>query len=75
MVSGLPANAAKTVSNLTGTNATDDVTLLVGEGSSLRGETVEQTIQNANREYALGIASQFCVFLDGDFTDHPYEHR
>lgn len=44
VVSGLPANAAKTVSNLTGTNATEDVTLLVGEGSSLRGETVEQTI-------------------------------
>lgn len=70
VVSGLPANAAKTVSNLTGTNETEDVTLLIGEKSSLRGETVEQTIQNVNDAYALGIASQFCVFLDGDFTEY-----
>lgn len=65
------SGAAESVSNLSGTAQTDDVTLLVGENNPLRGETVAQTIKNADSIYALGIASQFCVFLGGDFT--PYD--
>ncbi len=45
-----------------------EVDLLVGKNSELRGATIEETIRNANATYAIGIASQFCIFLDGDFT-------
>ncbi len=49
-------------------HAYSEVDLLVGKNSELRGATIEETIRNANATYAIGIASQFCVFLDGDFT-------
>ncbi|MBR2283024.1 MAG: choice-of-anchor A family protein, partial [Ruminococcus sp.] len=51
-------------------NPTDDVTLLVGKNSPLRGDDVNSTLDNAADEYALGIASQFSVFVTGDFSPH-----
>ncbi len=42
--------------------------LLVGDGSPLYDDSAKKVIQNAEETYALGIASQFCVFLQGDFT-------
>ncbi|MDE6087330.1 MAG: choice-of-anchor A family protein, partial [Oscillospiraceae bacterium] len=54
----------------------DDVTLLVGENPKKPDGTpyqqtfasVDAAIAQYNKDYALGIASQFCVFLKGDFT-------
>ncbi len=45
--------------------------LLVGEGDStndIRKNTIAETIKAAEDKYALGIASQFSVFLNGDFA-------
>ena len=47
----------------------EKVTLLVGDNSDIRGKDLETTIRNAENKYALGIASQFGVFLNGDFYD------
>ncbi len=47
------------------------VTLLVGANKpEITGSTVEQTLALARSKYLLGIASQFGVFLKGDFTCH-----
>ena len=48
----------------------EKVKLLVGINSDIAGDTVQETINNANSKYLLGIASQFGVFLENDFTDH-----
>lgn len=48
----------------------EKVKLLVGTNSNIAGSTVEKTIKNANATYLLGIASQFGVFLEGDFLDY-----
>lgn len=48
----------------------DPVTLLVGENSPLRGSDVTETLKKAENAYAIGIASQFSVFLNGDFYDN-----
>ncbi|MBE6851242.1 MAG: choice-of-anchor A family protein, partial [Ruminococcus sp.] len=47
----------------------EKVTLLVGKNSELRGKDVATTLKNAEYKYALGIASQFGVFVNGDFYD------
>ncbi|MDE6834943.1 MAG: choice-of-anchor A family protein, partial [Ruminococcus sp.] len=66
-----PVSAKNNVPNLAEPPAeVDDVTLLIGsKENKLRADTVGDTIENYGKEYALGIASQFCVFLKGDF--HP----
>ncbi|MDE5563516.1 MAG: choice-of-anchor A family protein, partial [Oscillospiraceae bacterium] len=69
---GLSAFAAD---NISGSKTIDDVTLLVGtpkDGTEnpLRGDDVASTIQNYKNEYALGIASQFCVFIEDYFVPH-----
>lgn len=67
MVTGISESlAANPVSNVSGTKKTDDVTLLVGE-NGMKGSTIAETIKNYEKTYALGIASQFCVFLEGNF--------
>ncbi|MDE7104454.1 MAG: choice-of-anchor A family protein, partial [Ruminococcus sp.] len=68
--------AINSVSNVSETNDTDDVTLLVGNSGD-KGEDIASTIKNYEKAYALGIASQFCVFLEGDFnpTDSDTEGR
>ena len=56
------------------TKKTDDVTLLIGkesENNDLWASSVDAVIKKADSTYALGIASQFCIFLDGDF--HEYQ--
>ncbi|MDE5861937.1 MAG: choice-of-anchor A family protein, partial [Ruminococcus sp.] len=63
-----PTFAANPVPNASGTKETDDVTLLVGKDSKLKGNDIASTIKNYDKAYALGIASQFCIFLEGDFT-------
>ena len=65
------ANAAGPLTSAGGnvSETSDYVTLLVGQGSELAGADVAQTIANASKEYAIGIASQFCVFLQEDFAD------
>ncbi len=48
-----------------------EVELLVGQNppDELKGATtVDDAIDKADRAYALGIASQFCVFVEGNFT-------
>ena len=64
------------------TYPTDPVTLLIGDAADnpLRGETVGDTIANAEKMYALGIASQFAVFVGGEgshfkSTDSDVEGR
>ncbi len=68
---GMPLAKANSVTSYIGNNTTDDVTLLIGENHPLRdgATTTEEVIANADREYALGIASQFCVFLSDNFTE------
>ncbi|MBR6243512.1 MAG: hypothetical protein IKQ90_08465, partial [Ruminococcus sp.] len=63
----LKADAAEPLPNLSEDSQRDDVVLLVGSGSPLAATTVEETLANAEAEYALGIASQFCVFLQDNF--------
>ena len=73
----LKTNAANTVSNITGTNTTDDVTLLVGKTpvkhdgtpfTATEKASLESITQAYDEEYALGIASQFALFVSGDFA-------
>ena len=65
MTAGMPSLA---ISNLSGTKDIDDVTLLIGTGNDeIRGDSVQKTVDNAADMYALGIASQFCVFLKDEF--------
>ncbi len=48
-----------------------EVELLVGQNppDELKGATtVDDAVDKADRAYALGIASQFCVFVEGSFT-------
>lgn len=59
--------AINLVTSVGGNAEKEDVTLLVGANNQLRGDSVEKTIKNADATYALGIASQFCVFLQNDF--------
>ena len=68
---GLLTNAANPIYPASGDESrkTDDVTLLVGENGK-KGKDVSDTINNYNQSYALGIASQFSVFLEGDFVPH-----
>lgn len=59
--------------NLSGNINTTDVELLLGSDhpelqTNVQTGTIEEAINEANRKYALGIASQFCVFLKEDFT-------
>lgn len=42
--------------------------LLIGKGSDLYADSADAVIANAKREYFLGIASDFCIFLKTDFT-------
>ncbi|MDE6519151.1 MAG: choice-of-anchor A family protein, partial [Ruminococcus sp.] len=68
IVTGIsPSLASNPVSNVSETHDTDDVTLLVGK-NGIKGKDITDTIKNYNNTYALGIASQFSVFLEGDFT-------
>lgn len=62
MFNFVPVRAA---SNVTGTNEYDDITLLVGNNGH-RGDDLASTIQYYNDNYALGIASQFCVMVEDD---------
>ncbi len=43
-------------------------TLLVGDISPDKADTFEGTVQNLEDKYLLGVASEFSVFLNGDFT-------
>ncbi len=47
-----------------------EVTLLIGDGVEWAADclTADDVIDAAKREYFLGIASDFCVFLLGDFN-------
>lgn len=61
---------AISATNLKETNKTvSDAIMLVGENNVLysAGDTVADVIAKANDRYALGIASQFSVFLETDF--------
>ena len=60
------------ISSYYGGDETDQVTLLAGNsakngGNEVRGKTVLETIQNYRNTYMLGVASDFCVFLEDDF--------
>ena len=49
----------------------EKVKLLVGSNKpEITGSTVEETLSLARSKYLLGIASQFGVFLEGNFIDH-----
>ncbi|MCC8069749.1 MAG: choice-of-anchor A family protein, partial [Ruminococcus sp.] len=62
--------SADEVRSINGELATTDVTLLVGDGNKLAegASNASDVIDNADKTYLLGIASQFCVFLQDDFT-------
>ncbi|MBO5164607.1 MAG: choice-of-anchor A family protein, partial [Ruminococcus sp.] len=75
---------ARAASSLDGSKEIDDVTLLVGENpKGPDGEPygtfadVNAAIEQYNKDYLLGIAGRFCVFLDGDFepTESDTEGR
>ncbi|HBB71171.1 MAG TPA: hypothetical protein DCZ71_00995, partial [Ruminococcus sp.] len=63
---------ATDVNNLNYTKTIDDVTLLIGDDMSnpLRGADAASTLVNYENAYALGIASQFSVFMDEYFVPH-----
>ncbi|MCM1529681.1 MAG: choice-of-anchor A family protein, partial [Alistipes sp.] len=74
----LNVGAANQVTNLDGSKTTDDVTLLVGNnptdpngnpyfGDGKNFSSVDAAIEQFNADYALGIASQFAVFVKEDF--------
>lgn len=42
--------------------------LLIGRGSELYADSATDVIANARKKYFLGIASDFCIFLEGNFT-------
>lgn len=54
------------VKNLSNTVTTDQVTLLTGN-SELGASTIDQTIWNYRNKYLLGVAADFCVFLEETF--------
>lgn len=60
---------ATVVNNMDLSQQTEDVTLLIGAnpGNPLRGSDVESTLRNYENHYALGIASQFSVFMENCF--------
>lgn len=66
---GLLTNAAESILPISGNEAfkTDDVTLLVGD-KGMKGKNISETIRNYDNAYALGIASQFCAFIEGDYS-------
>ncbi len=68
-ISGISAGATE-LTSLSGAKTTTDVKLLSGEGNVLSdgASTVSDVIANADKTYLIGIASQFCVFLQSDFT-------
>lgn len=49
-------------------SATTRSTLLAGEKSSLKKDTIEKTIEAYEETYLLGVAADFNVFLQHDFT-------
>ena len=49
-------------------SATTRSTLLAGEKSSLKKDTIEKTIEAYEETYLLGVAADFNVFLQKDFT-------
>lgn len=72
--------AGNMIPNFVGENGTEgndgyskaqlsDIDLLIGEGSPLAegASSASDVITNARNKYFLGIASDFCVFLEGDF--------
>ena len=67
-------SAAEPVVNITGSNTIDDVVLLVGEPLNgenpliYHGEDIEATTQWYSDNFALGIASQFSVFMKDSFV-------
>ena len=61
-----PAMSATEIAD--NSNTIDDVQMLIGSGNDdIRGNNVSETISKANEKYALGIASQFSVFLLDNF--------
>ncbi|MCH5212072.1 MAG: choice-of-anchor A family protein [Oscillospiraceae bacterium] len=70
---GLSTYAANTVKSVkepkdgVRTGVTDDVTLLAGEISTLRGTDLSSTIANYEKTFLLGLAADFCVFIKEDF--------
>ena len=58
-------------------NPTDEVTLLAGNGADVRGDTLSETIANYRSKYLMGVAADFCVFLEKDFwvTESDAEGR
>ena len=67
---GILSARATDINNLDLSNSIDDVTLLIGDdpANPLRAEDLAATLYNYENAYALGIASQFCVFLKDDFV-------
>lgn len=59
--------AGVSVESIKGSIVTDDVTLLAGT-SNVKADTLAETIRNYREEYALGVASDFSVFLKDDLT-------
>lgn len=54
--------------NVNGYLSRDAVTLLAGDDNGLAGSTVSATITNYENTYLLGIAAEFCVFLEDKFV-------
>lgn len=71
------AFAEDSVRSLNGDGVSDPVTLLAGNGSEVKGATLEETIWNYRQTYALGVAADFCVFLKDYFwpTESDAEGR
>ncbi|MCM1357076.1 MAG: choice-of-anchor A family protein, partial [Prevotella sp.] len=76
MVTGISPTFA--ADNLGSQKAVDDVTLLVGSSPTdpngnpykVKFNSVTDAIKQYDSDFALGIASQFSVFLTGDFIPH-----
>ncbi len=68
MVSNL--NGGQDANNGYSKGQLSEVTLLIGDGVDWAADclTADDVIDAAKREYFLGIASDFCVFLLGDFN-------
>lgn len=63
--------ATATVEVETENSVYNDIHMLVGSGegnAGIRGSTLSETVTKVNENYALGLASQFGVFVKGDFT-------
>ncbi len=72
----LLAKAANTLTSLNDDNETDDVTLLVGNNPTApdgtaypKFDSVGDAVKQYEKDYLLGIAGRFCIFLDGDFHE------